>query len=256
MVILIFSVVLLDQGKTKEKVLAQDTQFLSGQVKDFNLSEKVFQSYLTSLNYGGDILEDLAEEKKKLASLEYINYTVSKGDTLLKIARKFNVLVDDLIAYNDLNKNGLIKIGQKIKIPGISGLKNIRRGIYSGQYVKAQTYLAGIYVPVSGFNWGELHGNNATDIAAPCGSPIYAAKEGVVILSQDGWNGGYGNTIRIQSKDGTVTVYGHLLKRFVSVGDYVDANTLIGLVGNTGLVYGKTGCHLHFEVRGGLNPLI
>ncbi|MGC8981582.1 MAG: M23 family metallopeptidase, partial [Minisyncoccia bacterium] len=50
-------------------------------------------------------------------------------------------------------------------------------------------------------------------------------------------------------------LYGHLLQRYVDVGEYVEKGSLIGIVGNTGKVEGPTGCHLHFEVRGKRNPL-
>jgi murein DD-endopeptidase MepM/ murein hydrolase activator NlpD len=38
--------------------------------------------------------------------------------------------------------------------------------------------------------------------------------------------------------------------------DEVEKGELIGYVGNTGYTLGPTGCHLHFEVRGGQNPLL
>lgn len=244
------------KSSTDTFLLSSDQSFLNTNIQEFNLAANTFESYLTDLGVKENFLNNLAENQKKLASFAYIKYRVKKGDTLFKIARKFDVKVDDLIVYNDLGKQGLIRVGEVIKVPGISELKRVRAAIYAGKYVQAQTYLAGIYIPVSGFNWGELHNNNGTDIAASCGTSVYAAKSGIVILSQDGWNSGYGNLIKIQHKDGTVTLYAHLLKRLVEVSDYVDVGSIIGFVGNTGHVYGKTGCHLHFEVRGGVNPLL
>jgi murein DD-endopeptidase MepM/ murein hydrolase activator NlpD len=44
--------------------------------------------------------------------------------------------------------------------------------------------------------------------------------------------------------------------RLVEVGNEVEKGELIGYVGNTGYTLGPTGCHLHFEVRGGQNPLL
>jgi len=245
--------------KNKEggQALSFDESFLNANEQDLNLAKRFFEDYLTEINFEKEsLLNGLANDQKSLESLKYIVYRVKRGETLSLIAKKFGVKPEDLIAYNNLNRQGLIRVGQTIKIPGVSEIKNIRKGLYAGKYIQAQTYLAGIYLPVSGINWGEKHGDNASDIAAPCGSPVYAAKSGVVIASQDGWNAGYGNFIKIQHQDGTVTLYAHLLKRLVELGDYVDAGTLIGLVGNTGHVYGQTGCHLHFEVRGGINPLL
>ena len=80
-----------------------------------------------------------------------------------------------------------------------------------------------------------------------CGSPIYAAHSGTVVYA--GWNGGYGNYIKIDNGDGTglATGYGHILDGGFNVwsGQWVDAGQVIAFAGNTG---GSFGCHLHFEV--------
>ena len=80
-----------------------------------------------------------------------------------------------------------------------------------------------------------------------CGSPIFAAHSGTVVYA--GWNGGYGNYIKIDNSDGSglATGYGHILNGGynVSGGDWVNAGQVIAYAGNTG---GSFGCHLHFEV--------
>jgi murein DD-endopeptidase MepM/ murein hydrolase activator NlpD len=85
-----------------------------------------------------------------------------------------------------------------------------------------------------------------TDIGAPCGAPIYAAHAGKVTYS--GWNGIYGNYVRLDVGSGVDTEYGHIISGGlkVRVGQKVNAGQLIALVGSTG---GSTGCHLHFGVR-------
>ncbi len=111
-------------------------------------------------------------------------------------------------------------------------------------------------MPTTGWNWGQLHEYNAVDIANNCGTPIYAAAEGLVIESvSNGWNEGYGNYIKIEHPNRTITVYGHLSKNIASSGKYVFQGDLIAYMGNTGNTHGPTGCHLHFEVRGAKNPL-
>ncbi|MBI3552235.1 MAG: M23 family metallopeptidase [Elusimicrobia bacterium] len=82
------------------------------------------------------------------------------------------------------------------------------------------------------------------DMAKPYGSPVYAAKSGVVVDA--GWVEGYGQLITIRHVDGWTTRYGHLSKILVKPGQKVNRGTLIGKVGSTGL---STGPHLHFEVR-------
>ncbi|MDE5991750.1 MAG: peptidoglycan DD-metalloendopeptidase family protein [Oscillospiraceae bacterium] len=93
---------------------------------------------------------------------------------------------------------------------------------------------------------GDGRGHKGIDIAAPYGTPIYAAESGSVIETGGGWNGGYGNCVRVQHDDGNVTVYAHQSSIAVSYGDYVVKGQLLGYVGSTG---DSTGNHLHFEVR-------
>jgi murein DD-endopeptidase MepM/ murein hydrolase activator NlpD len=93
------------------------------------------------------------------------------------------------------------------------------------------------------------------DIGNKVGTPIYAADDGVVIISKGGWNGGYGNTIVIDHGGGKKTRYGHASKLFVKVGDRVEKGENIAAMGSTGR---STGPHLHFEVLvngGRTNPL-
>lgn len=93
---------------------------------------------------------------------------------------------------------------------------------------------------------GDGRGHKGIDIAAPYGTPIYAAESGTVIETGSGWNGGYGNCVRISHDDGNVTVYAHQSSIAIKNGDYVVKGQIIGYVGSTG---DSTGNHLHFEVR-------
>lgn len=111
--------------------------------------------------------------------------------------------------------------------------------------------------PTIGWNWGKLHAYNAVDIANRCGTPIYASAEGF-ITSEDSngdWNNGYGNFIIIEHTNNTQTLYAHLERSAISVGQHIKAKELIGYMGNTGNTDGPTGCHLHFEIHGAKNPL-
>ena len=100
----------------------------------------------------------------------------------------------------------------------------------------------------SGYKWRRLGGSTsfhgAIDIAASRGTPIKAAAGGVVILAR--YYGLAGNTVFIDHGGGMTTLYFHMDKIQVQVGQTVITGDQIGTVGNTGR---STGPHLHFEVR-------
>ena len=82
------------------------------------------------------------------------------------------------------------------------------------------------------------------DMDAPYSSPVYATAPGTVIYA--GWLGDYGKVVEIDHGFGIVTLYAHLHRWLVAVGQNVAAQTEIGLVGTTGR---STGAHVHYEVR-------
>ena len=93
-----------------------------------------------------------------------------------------------------------------------------------------------------GPRWGRLHAG--TDFGAPIGTPIYAASNGTVAAA--GPASGYGRWVKLAHPGGTTTVYGHVSRESVTVGQAVQAGQLIAYSGNEGR---STGPHLHFEVR-------
>ncbi|MCB0346338.1 MAG: M23 family metallopeptidase [Bdellovibrionales bacterium] len=94
--------------------------------------------------------------------------------------------------------------------------------------------------PFSG-RWGKHHG---IDFAAHWRSKVVSTADGVVVNA--GATGAYGRQIKINHGNGIETVYGHLSRIKVRVGDKVCRGETIGLLGSTGR---STGPHLHYEVR-------
>lgn len=92
---------------------------------------------------------------------------------------------------------------------------------------------------------GRMRAHKGVDYAAPTGTPIHAAGDGVIKFK--GWMNGYGNFVIIQHNGTISTAYGHM-SRFASerVGQHVTQGQVIGFVGMTGLA---TGPHLHYEFR-------
>jgi murein DD-endopeptidase MepM/ murein hydrolase activator NlpD len=82
------------------------------------------------------------------------------------------------------------------------------------------------------------------DYAAPSGTPVLASGSGKVIFA--GWQGGYGNIIKIRHGSGYVTSYAHLSRMLVRPGVNVSQSQVIGHVGKTGLA---TGPHLDYRIQ-------
>ena len=96
--------------------------------------------------------------------------------------------------------------------------------------------------PVLGYT--KMH--RGVDFAAPPGTPIYAAGDGVVVFR--GRKGGYGNFVQIRHAGKYPPAYAHMkgFKSGLSVGSRVRQGQVIGYVGSTGR---STGPHLHYEIR-------
>lgn len=102
------------------------------------------------------------------------------------------------------------------------------------------------------FSHNSPKGRYAVDVAMPVGTPIVAARDGIVVEVHDGQGGRLpnpaGNYVRVEHADGTHSAYLHLKRGSVSVtrGQKVKTGTLLGHSGNTGR---STGPHLHFVVQ-------
>ncbi len=95
--------------------------------------------------------------------------------------------------------------------------------------------------PILGYY--KMH--TGVDWAAPIGTPIVAAGNGVIIKAQ--WDSGYGRRVEVQHANGYITTYNHLsgFARHVAEGTRVKQGQVIGFLGSSGL---STGPHLHYEV--------
>jgi murein DD-endopeptidase MepM/ murein hydrolase activator NlpD len=110
----------------------------------------------------------------------------------------------------------------------------------------------------SGFGWrvhpilGYRRLHTGVDYAAPRGTPIMAAGNGIV--EKAGWSSGYGQFTLVKHTNGYETAYGHqsLIAKGIVPGARVHQGQIIGYVGSTGL---STGPHLHFEVRVNGSPV-
>ena len=120
--------------------------------------------------------------------------------------------------------------------------KSLRRGYLSSplEFSRVTSGFSMRFHPIS----QKWRAHLGTDFAAPTGTPARTVGDGVVSFA--GVQGGYGNVVIITHRSGHETVYAHLSKINVRVGEKVSQSQTIGLVGSTGW---STGPHLHFEFR-------
>jgi len=181
-----------------------------------------------------------------------VRHIVKKGDTIASLAKSYKGEVEEIARYNNLAVGEKLTIGTEVIIPHGVVPEPVRQPSTSSRS-SSLTTRSNLVRPIQGgIKTQGLHGFNAVDLAAPIGTAVYAAASGeVVIARMGGWNGGYGNYIVIRHSGGVQTLYAHLNSVQVSPGQQVSAGQTIGSIGSTGR---STGPHLHFEVRGAVNP--
>jgi len=181
--------------------------------------EKEVTLYTTDLNANVDIQND---------PNEIFYYDLDDSENLDSI----NAILDNLIAKAP-------DMAQKLS----ADKQHMEDHIYMMDHTPSMWPTTGIIS--STFNsrrgGGQIHG--AIDIATGVGTTVKATADGVVILASR--NQGFGNEIIISHGFGFMTVYAHLNKIDVSVGDEVTKGQKIAESGNTGY---STGPHLHYEV--------
>jgi LysM repeat protein len=220
---------------------------------------KMFDVSVNTIVWANDIKKGVIREGDELVILPItgVSHVVGKGETIRSIATKYKADMDEIMAYNGFKQGDALALGSTVLIPdgeiqakpAVSGskltapLRNAGGPLYRDYYMR----------PISGGRKSQgLHGNNGVDFAAPVGTPIYAAADGVVIIARSsGYNGGYGAYVVISHPNGTQTLYGHASKVLVSQGQTVSRGDTIALLGSTGK---STGPHVHFEIRGAANP--
>ena len=177
-------------------------------------------------------------------------HLVRPGDTLSEIATWYKGSAKEITEFNSLAV-GQIFAGDLVIIPGGVEPKSIPS--------RRLTPIANSYFiwPIPGPHplTQGLHPFNAVDMSnGICGEPVYAAAGGNI--QKTGYTSLGGNYVRVLHPNGVVTYYGHLSRILGTIDTKVFQGQIIGYTGNTGFTIGRTGCHLHFEVRGAVNPFV
>lgn len=189
-------------------------------------------------------------DKLDILPVSGVRHEAKDGDTVSSIATLYGVSAQTIVDFNKVSE--VLRPGQIVIVP--NGKSSVVRAAFS-ETPHLPNYQSYYVLPTTGWNWGRLHNYNAIDIANKCGTPVYAAAEGLVLeAAEAGYNAGYGKFVRIEHPNNTKTVYAHLQSVAVGEGDLVKQGEGVGNIGNTGKTHGPTGCHLHFEVAGAKNP--
>ncbi len=244
--------------------------FISNQVLEYTVQPGDLLSFIAS-DYGVSIdsiiwANGLANANSikpgqilRIPPVSGVIHKVKTGDTVASIAKKYGATTEKILAFNNLEDGQSLTINEELIVPNgqIKSSAVIRSGTQT-TVAKRFSYLPDLgdyfMIPAQGRLSQGIHGRNGADKANPCGTPIYASAEGNVTTADAvGYNGGFGQFVKIAHPNGTETLYAHASKILTTVGQSVAKGQLIALMGSTGR---STGCHLHFEVHGARNPLV
>lgn len=232
----------------REKQLIQQNQALEAQLNLLDKKVDQFQLVMTDLSQRDDNLyrvllgaEPISQSVRQSATqrIEYYEQLAEMNNSQLAadLTRKVDILEKELYVQAKSYEEVLeLAENQELKMENIPAIqpvlnKDLKR-IASGFGVRID--------PV--YHTHRMH--TGLDFSAPVGTEVYATGNAKVIFV--GWRQGYGNTIEIDHGYGYTTLYAHLYKALVRVGQKVKRGDIIALVGNTGK---SVGPHLHYEVR-------
>ena len=218
------------------------------------MAPEIYNAEVINDNLSGLKLKVTLEEIETIEPETIVEETneLLSGETKVIQGGQGNKLLNKEITYYGLNKDNENIVSENIITPVVNTI--VKTGIKS-PYEAGVAFLSsptkGGYVSST---FGEVRSNSVhkgIDIAKDLGEDVSAALEGEVIYA--GYNnGGYGNLIILQHNNNMKTYYAHLSNIYVSVGEIVKKNDLIGEIGSTG---NSTGPHLHFELRVDNNPV-
>lgn len=224
---------------------------------------KLFDVSIDTIKWANDLKTDVIKPGQilKIPPMTGVVHKVVSGDTVYSIAKKYGVPAQNIVNFiwNEFADPDTFALtpGQIIFVPeGV--IKPTPAPSYSKFVASIQAGKKGssnFIWPTSGvITQYYVWYHKALDIANPSSPPILAADNGVVVYAGCvAW--GYGCHVIINHNNGYQTLYAHLSRYNVEIGQSVSQGQQIGIMGSTGR---STGTHLHFEIRSGnqlFNPL-
>jgi len=224
---------------------------------------------------------------QKIAIPVQRTHVVAQGETVYSISRRYDVSIAELVRLNDVPKPFVIVTGQTLLLPDAqrTAVATAEPGERADIEDQGDAQVADeppppaakrVVLPPStniphpselsgdGFLWpvdgtvisafgpkGKGLTNDGINIAAPKGTPIVAAQNGVIAYRGTELRG-FGNLILIKHDKGYMTAYAHASQILVERGAKVKRGQVIAKVGNTGSVADP---QLHFEIRRGRKPV-
>lgn len=204
-----------------------------------------------------------------------LTHTVTKGQTLYRIARAYELSVEALMDANRIEDPRELKVGEVLYLPGAKQRRSVpefdapepepqarprappkpgdkpepaekpkpqkaaRVGKGTGVL---QWPLRGVLYARFGKKGKEPH--DGIDLSAPAGLPVKTAAPGQVLFAGD--QKGYGLIVIVEHAEGLITLYAHNRDLRVKTGQKVREGQVVATVGDSGRTSGP---HLHFEVR-------
>lgn len=232
----------------KEKQLIQANQNLSAQVDMLSVRVDQMQLVMTDLAQRDDNLYRvvLGADPVPLSVRQGATHKISYYDEVAKMTN--SQLAADLTMKVDLlEKEVYVQAKSYEQVIEMTKTKEIRlENIPAIQPVLNKD----LKRVASGYGW-RIHPiyhtkkfHQGMDFTAPVGTDVFAT--GNARVTYVGWKQGYGNTVMLDHGFGYETLYAHLFKPLVKVGQRVKRGDIIALVGNSGM---STGPHLHYEVH-------
>lgn len=244
---------------TKEQDNSYTPQIIAGKtITKFMRSQGTIQSSAYMAAKLSNLPEKLISEFIRIYSHSVdFQRGIKKGDTFeILYERKFTLSGKPTnkmsIIYASLKSNG-----QKKEVYRYSNGNAHKHSYYDryGSSIKRQL----LSTPINGarlssgfgmrkhpiLGYSKMH--KGIDFAAPKGTPIFAAGDGIIVKARYD-RGGYGRYVQIHHKNHYTTTYAHLYKfaKGIRSGTRVKQGQIIGYVGSTGR---STGNHLHYEVQ-------
>jgi LysM repeat protein len=180
-------------------------------------------------------------------------HVVEPGQTLWRIARVYDVPLEDLARANDILDPTRLEVGRGLWVPGAAEIRVVVPHMPgSTEQTPAAAGATAFVWPLSGgrvlSRFGEprrTHRHKGLDVGGSHGQRVVATASGRVIYSDDRMRG-YGNTVILDHGGGVQSLYAHNSKLLVRVGDQVARGEPIAVMGRSG---NATGEHCHFEIR-------